>query len=125
MASRTSSRWRVNLTGTPLYAAFGSLPSGITHNSGTGVITVSAAAGAGSYPLSFLLRATGPPVQVARATLTVNVVASPPDLQLIYPDLIGVPVGSGPYSLPPTFRGFTGQPTFRRRPAGRAPSHTA
>ena len=99
-----------NLAGTPSYS--GTMPTGMTLNPSTGVISVTTSAVAGSYPVTIQLSQSGPPDQTTTASLTINVIAVPPKLQLIYPDLLNVSVGSGPYSLVPSFSGFSGQPTF-------------
>jgi hypothetical protein len=104
-----------NLLGTPTYTLIGgTLPNGMTLNANTGVISGTPAAGSGSpapgtpYPVTIQISQSGPPAQTTSASLTINVITVSPKLQLIYPDLLNVPVGSGPYSLVPSTTGFTG-----------------
>ncbi len=99
-----------NLAGTPNYT--GTMPTGMTLNPSTGVITVTTSAVAGSYPVTIQLSKSGPPAQTINANLIINVLTVAPKLQLIYPDLLNVPVGSGPYSLVPSTTGFTGPITY-------------
>jgi hypothetical protein len=106
-----------NLLGTPTYSLFsGSLPSGMSLNP-DGTISGTPGAGSGSaigipYTVTIQLSQSGPPTQTITASLTITVVTVPPALQLIYPDLLNVPVGSGPYSLSPSTTGFTGPITY-------------
>ena len=105
-----------NLLGTPTYSLLsGTLPGAMTLNPNTGVISgVPAGGSAGGTPFSITvqLSQSGPPAQTTTAALTINVLSLPPSLQLIYPDLLNVPVGSGPYSLAPSVSGFTGPITY-------------
>jgi hypothetical protein len=102
-----------NLTGTPTYTVLsGALPSGMTLDPATGVISGIPTGPAGPYSATIQLTETGTPGQTTTAALTINVVGAPPTPQLIYPDLLNVPVGSGPYSLAPSTTGFTGPITF-------------
>ena len=107
-----------NLLGTPTYSLVsGSLPSGMSLNP-DGTISGTPSGGTGSaspgtpYLVTVKLIQSGPPAQTITAGLTINVVTVPPALQLIYPDLLNVPVGSGPYNLAPSTTGFTGQITY-------------
>ncbi len=107
-----------NLLGTPTYSLVsGSLPNGMSLNP-DGTISGTPSAGTGSsspgtpYFVTIQLSQSGPPTQTITANLTISVVTVPPTLQLIYPDLLNVPVGSGPYSLVPSTTGFTGPITY-------------
>ena len=102
-----------NLTGTPTYTlASGALPSGMILNPNTGVISGIPTGPAGAYSATIQLSQTGAQAQTTTAALTINVVGGSASLQLIYPDLLNVPAGSGPYSLVPSTTGFTGPITF-------------
>ena len=99
-----------NLLGTPTFS--GTLPTGMTLDPATGIIAVGVGTVAGTYPVTIQLSQSGPPAQTTSATLTINVLNLSPKLQLIYPDLLNVPVGSGPYNLVPSTTGFTGPITY-------------
>jgi len=107
-----------NLLGTPTYSLVsGSLPSGMSLNPADGTISGTPSGGASASPgtpylVTVQLIQSGPPAQTITAGLTINVVTVLPALQLIYPDLLNVPVGSGPYSLAPSTTGFTGPITY-------------
>ncbi len=107
-----------NQLGTAIYSiTSGTLPNGMSLDAATGVISGTPAVGTGSvagtpYSVTITLSQASSPVQTATATLSINVLSVPPKLQLIYPDLLNVHVGSGPYSLAPSTTGFTGPVTY-------------
>lgn len=115
--SQTISPALTNLLGTPTYSLVsGLLPNGMSLNP-DGTISGTPGAGSGSvsgtpYLVTIQLSQSGPPAQTITASLTINVITVAPALQLIYPDLLNVPVGSGPYSLAPSTTGFTGPITY-------------
>lgn len=78
-----------SVLGSPSYAVTsGVLPTGLTINATTGVISGTATAAPGAYPVTVTLTQTAP-AGTAASSLTVNVVGTAPNPQLVYPDYIG------------------------------------